>query len=305
MNENIDRHVLAGFCCVDAVTQSSILSPLVVTGEQLRLVRNLSGVFAVMDVPSMDRSKTQSLLPSPASWPPPAKYEITVQDASLQYLPRRASIQAPQPLSAPVALGTVPSPPPTTTNTPTTTTTTLPGSTTTTPTTPAPTTTPKIALPAQLPPLTTPQTVTLYPSPAAPVAPNWAVVRALVLSNATPAKPLAGAVVQAASASGNADFRAIGVTNSSGEALLAVPGLAPTLNSTGSGAVTGNIAPATVSAWFDKALSDKPPDWISDPDDTLSALSGSGPGTTLGNAPPQTVQLARAQTVFVILTISL
>ena len=125
MRENIDRHALAGFCCVDAVTHGSIVAPLVVTGEELTLVRNLSGVFAVMDVSGLDRSKTQSLMPAPASWPPPAKYEITVQDSSLRYLPRRASIQAPQPLPTAVPLGTVPSPPPAPT-----TTTTLPGATT-------------------------------------------------------------------------------------------------------------------------------------------------------------------------------
>jgi hypothetical protein len=283
MKENIDRHALAGFVCVDAITSSSVLSPLLVTGTQLGLRRNRSGVFAVMDAPGVDRNKTQLLTPDPASWPPPTTYKITIQDPALRYLPRVAAIQAPQPLPPIITSGVPVVPPPTTTPPATTT----PQVTTT----PQPTTTPQAAAP-QLPPVTTPQTIVLYPTPAAPVAPNWAVVRVAVVNNATPPLPLAGAVVQA--------LTATGVTNGFGEALLAVPGLGlkPSGNSTG--AVTEATTPATVTAWFNPATLKLPPGSISNPDDILTNLSS----TQWKTASQTGVQLGPGLTVFVRLTIS-
>jgi hypothetical protein len=315
MKENIDRHALAGFRCVDAVTKTSITAPLAVNAQPLTVHRNRSGVFAVMDAPGISRSQTQPLIPDPAVWPKPTSYEITIQDPSQQFLPRKADIQVPQPLPAPVTRGTTLAPPPTTTPQLTTTTppvsTTAPG--TTTPpvsTTPQPTTTvppvsttpqPTTTLPSttttmqgaspQPPPLTTPQTVVLYPSPAGAVPQNWAVVRASVANNATPPQPLPGVVVQV--------LGATGVTNSLGEALLAVPGpgLQPSSNSTGP--VFETNATATVTAWCDKSLLKKPPGWISNPDDILTTLS-TGPWQI---ASQPGVLLAPGQTTFVVLTI--
>ena len=268
MIENIDRHVLAGFRCVDAITSSSIVDALAVDGAPLSLRRNRSGIFAVMDAPGVDRNKTQVLTPDPASWPGPTSYLITIQDPALRYLARRASIQVPQPLPAPVNRA---GPPPATTTT-------------------------AAGAPAPLPPVNVPQTVVLYPMPSAPVAPNWAVIRASVVSNATPAAPLVGAVVQA---SAPKLFTATGVTNSNGEALLAVPGLGLQLSSNGSGAVVESTVAATVNAWFDPTLLGQAANWISNPDDTLSNLS------KMKKAAPQSVQMAPGQTVYVTLTISL
>lgn len=270
MMENIDRHVLAGFYCVDAITGSSIFDSLSVNGAPLRLRRNRSGIFAVMDAQGIDRSKTQVLIPDPSSWPKATGYEITIQDLSFRYLARRANIQVPQPLPTSVNRGVPVAPPPTTT--------TAQGAT------------------PPLPPVNVPQIVVLYPAPSAPVAPNWAVIRASVMSSATPAKPLAGAVVQA---SAPKLFTATGVTNSNGETLLAVPGLGLQLSTNGSGAVTETTIAATVNAWFDSTLLGKPATWISNPDDTLNNLSKMKPATS------QSVQLAPSQTVFVTLTISL
>jgi len=271
--ENVDRHVLAGFCCIDAITGTSIVDPLFVNGAPLSLRRNSSGIFAVMDAPGVDRNKAQALIPDPVSWPKPTAYEITINDPSLRYLARRANIQVPQPLPPPVNRGVL-APPPSTSTTP-------------------------AAGPAPLPPLTTPQTVVLYPSPAAPVAINWAVVRASVVSSDTPAKPLAGAVVQVAPSEGPPPKTAIGVTNFSGEALLAVPGLGLQLSSNGSGSVIEKTTAVNVNAWFDPALLKTPPNWITNPDDILSKL------TTMKTATPQTLQLAPGQSVFVTIAISL
>ncbi|MGA7235763.1 MAG: hypothetical protein WBY44_08790 [Bryobacteraceae bacterium] len=267
MIENIDRRVLAGFRCVDAITGGSILEALTVSAAPLVLRRNHSGVFAVMDAPGFTALTTQFLAPAANSWPSPATFEITIEDPALRYLSRRATISAPQPL--PVV------PPPV-------------GSA---PTTTAP------AGPAPLAPVTTPQTIVLYPTPAAPLAPNWAVVRVAIVSNATPPAPLPWAVIQVLGAGSPSPA---GLTNQNGEALLAVQGLGLSLSSNTTGAVTETTTTATVTAWFDPSSLNKPKGWIPNPDDILLNLSSSQ-----WKSVSQPVQLSPGQTVFVTLTISL
>ena len=278
MSENVDRRVLAGFRCVDAITSSSIEAPLSVTGTPLVLRRNLSGIFAVMDAPGLTALTTQFLAQATSGWPAPAAYEITIQDPAFRYLARRANIAAPQPL--PAATAPVP-----------------PSPTTTAPAGPPPATTAPPAVAPPVPAVTTPQHVVLYPTPAAPLAPNWAVVRVSVVSNATPAVPLPWAVVQVLGA-GNPP--ATGLTNQNGEALLGVPGLGLKLSSSGTGAVTESTTAATVTAWFDPSALTKPKGWVSNPDDILSNLSN-----PLWKSASQAVQLGPGQTVLVTLTISL
>ncbi len=147
--------------------------------------------------------------------------------------------------------------------------------------------------------MTTPQSVVLYPTPAVPVAPNWAVIRVSVVSNATPPAPLPWAVIQVAS-SGNPT--ATGLTNENGEALLAVPGLGLKLSSSSTGAVTEATTPATVTAVFDPATLGQPKGWVSNPDDILLQLASPSPTWKSASQP---VQLGPGQTVFVALTISM
>ena len=293
MNANVDRRVLAGFRCVDAITGRSILGPLIVTTAPLLVTRNRSGVFAVMDGPGFHNLTTQFL--APASWPGPTPYPITIQDPALRYLPRRARIIVPQPLPVAVPPGVSVQPSPTTTPPITTTaqpTTTVAGATTT----PSPTTTSQAAMPQPLPGMV-PQDVYVYPTPAAPIAPNWAVIRASVLSNASPPAPLPWAVIQV---SGVGNPPPTGVTNQGGETLLAVPGLGLKLSSASTGSVTETTTPATVTAWFDPSVLSQPVGWVSNPDDILVSLS-SGQWKRAS----QSVQLGPGQTVYVNLTISL
>ncbi len=257
MRENVDRRVLAGFRCVDAITSLSILSPLSVTAAPLVLRRNQSGIFGVMDAPGLTALTNQFLAPPAASWPAPASYEITIQDPSLRYQARRAKIATPQPL--PVI------PPPT--------------------------------APPALPPVTTPQQVTMYPTTAAPVEPNWAVLRVLVVSNATPPAPLPWAVIQVQGAVTPAPS---GLTSLNGEALLAVPGLGLKLSSSSTGAVTEATVAATVTAFFDPTTLKQPSGWVPNPDDILS-----NPSSPAWKTASQPVQLGSGQTVFVTITISM
>jgi hypothetical protein len=299
MMENVDRRVLAGFCCVDAMTQGSIRDPLAVQAGQLVLRRNRSGIFAVMDAPQLTTYTTEFLVSDPGKWPSPTNFEVTIEDPSMRYLSRRANIAVPQPLPGASTTG---GPAPTTTASAAPTTT--PAGATPSPTTtasaapPSPTTTPPAAT-SQIPPVTTPQNVVLYPTPAAPVGLSWAVIRVSVASNATPPAPLPWAVIQV---TGTGITTATGLTNPNGEALLAVPGLGLTLSSSSTGAVTEATTPATVTAWFDPGSLKQPQGWISNPDDILLNLSKpSPPWKTVSQA----VALGPGQTVFVALTISL
>jgi hypothetical protein len=66
---------------------------------------------------------------------------------------------------------------------------------------------------------------------------------------------------------------ATGMTDSRGEALLAVPGLGVQVSADASGAVTEITIPVTVQAWFDPTVLTQPTGWIPNPDDILSKLS--------------------------------
>lgn len=266
MIENVDRRVLAGFRFVDAITGNAVLQTLAVDGGPLRLRQNHSGIFAVMDAPKLT-DLTWQFLPDPAGWPPSTNFELTVTDPSNRYLARRAQIAVPQPLPAAVS----PAAPP-------------PATTTTVAGTPAP-----------VPPVTTPQDILLYPTTAAPVAPNWAVIRVSLLNTDTPPSPLSGAVIQV-TISGVPPIS--GLTNGLGEALIGVQGLGLKLSSSATGAVTEVTTTATVEAYFDPTP--RPQNWVPNPDDILDDLSNPAWKTA-----SQSVNLAPGQTVFVNLTISL
>lgn len=100
MSENVDRRVLAGFRCVDAITGRTVLDPLAVSAAPLSVRRNNSGIFAVLDGPNMTPLTWSFLAPAPTAWPAPATFPIAIQDPGFNYLPRRASISVPQPLPA-------------------------------------------------------------------------------------------------------------------------------------------------------------------------------------------------------------
>ncbi len=261
--ENCDHRVLGGFQCIDAITNQSIVDPLKISGTQLSLRANRSGVYAIWDAPNL---RKYTAFDPPTPWPNPESPapEITIFDPSLRYLPRRATLQVPQPL----------------------------------PTTAAPPTTP--------PPFTTttgtaityaPQPITLYRSPAAPVAPNWAVVRASVTSDANPPAPLPYAVLRVMN---GASIMATGVADANGEALLAVPGLGLQLSSASGGPVTESTTAATVQVWFDPTVK-QPPGFVPNPDDILQNLTTN---ISLKTA-SASIQFGPGQTVLVPLTVSM
>ncbi|HTT63983.1 MAG TPA: hypothetical protein VMG35_19160 [Bryobacteraceae bacterium] len=258
MKENCDHRVLGGFQCVDAITKQSVVDPLNVASSQLLLRPNRSGVYAVWDAPNLRKyTAFDPLLP----WPDPADFEITIEDPSLRYLPRRGNIKVPQPL----------------------------------PVSPASPTPPFTASSSQAIAYG-PQPVPLYRGPAAPVAPNWAVVRASVVNDAKPPVRLRWAVLQVLS---GATVLATGMADLNGEALLAVPGLGLQVSSNSGGPVTEVTTSATVQAWYDPTILSQPISWVPNPDDILLHLPGSFKTATA------TIQFGPGQTVNVPLTVSM
>lgn len=243
VSESIDRRVLGGLVFVDAITGASVVDPLQVTSAQLRVRANRSGVYAIFDAPGFT-TLTAQFNPVPATWPAAQSFEVSVQDPSLHYLPRRAQIQAPQSLAAAF----------------------------------------------------NPQPVMLYPATSAVIEPNWAVIRASVTG--TGGSGLPWAVVQALRADNS--VAATGVTDSRGEALLAVAGLGVQVSSDSSGSVTEMTVPVTVQAWFDPGVLNEPSGWISNPDDILANLSNSALKTG-----QMTGDIGARQVLFASITISI
>jgi hypothetical protein len=93
MIENVDRRVLGAFVCVDAITGNSVVPAIPVTAPQWTVKPNRSGIYVIFDGPNFD-SLTDQFMPS-GTWPAPVQFEISLQDPSLRYLPRRASMKAP------------------------------------------------------------------------------------------------------------------------------------------------------------------------------------------------------------------
>ena len=135
-----------------------------------------------------------------------------------------------------------------------------------------------------------PQQVPVYPSPAISVGQNWAIIRASVtLSGTNPPQGLPWAYLQVVQNSNNAVL-ATGVSDTNGEALLAVIGLTVQPNTSGSGPVTTSVTPATVTAYFDPTTLSELAGWIPDPDDISLNLTNPAFKTT-----SQPVQLSSGE----------
>jgi hypothetical protein len=265
MREPVDRRVLGAIRCVDAITGNSIMNALSVTSSQLLLRANRRAIYVIFDAPKLDPQTTQFDVSSP--WPNASTFEVSIQDPNRQYLPRRANVQAPQKLPPPIDPSQ--------------------------PFDPAKV----LSDPAVV---FNPQPVSLFPSPAAPVSPNWAVLHVSVVRNgSTPPKGLPWTVVQVAR-SDNKTVLATTVGDARGEAILAIPGLGPEVSGSDTGAVTQATVAVTVTAWFDPSVSSQLSTWIPNPDDMLNNLTNASFKTgnlTTSVGPGQTVNRSLAISV--------
>ena len=242
MNEQVDRRILGAFVCVDSVTQESVTYPMQAAAPHWALKPNRSGIYVIFNGPGFSAQTGQFLPATP--WPAPVSFEVTLQDPNRKYLPRRANVQAPQ---------SVPDIPPP----------------------PAGSSTNPAALAALQNPATVfdPQRVAVYRTPSAAVGPNWASIHASVTRlGSAPAQGLPWAVLRVTRNS-DSSVLAVGVSDASGEALLAVPGLTLQASNSGVGPVTVSTVAVTVTAYFDPAILTQLPGWIPNPDDVLGNLA--------------------------------
>lgn len=93
MIESVDRRVLGGFVCVDAITGSSVVPAIPVTAPMWTVKPNRSGIYVIFDGPGLDLL-TGEFIPS-GTWPAPVPFEVSLQDPNRRYLPRRATVKAP------------------------------------------------------------------------------------------------------------------------------------------------------------------------------------------------------------------
>jgi hypothetical protein len=130
-----------------------------------------------------------------------------------------------------------------------------------------------------------PVSVGLFPTPAAPVLLNWAVVRAVVHRQDDANAPLGGALVRL---SRNGDAIGLGVTDKRGEALVAT-GVLPLISaSSGGGPLLTSEYEAVLDARVNLAAD--PPD-----PDVLAATSGlPSASTTITIAPKRQVSVSIA-----------
>jgi hypothetical protein len=230
--ENLDRRVLGAFVCVDSITGNSVIPAIPVAASPWTVTPNRSGIYVIFDGPNFDALTDEFI--SSGTWPAPVTFEVSLQDPSLRYLPRRANVQAPLAVPAYPPVPTAPTPP-----------------------------TGVFA----------PQQVAVYPSPAGVIGPNWATIHASVtLQGTNPPQGLPWAVLQVVQTNNNAVL-ATGQTDLNGEALLAVVGLTVQANTGGSGPVTTSTVAATITAYFDPSVLSQPTGWIPNPDDILNDLT--------------------------------
>ena len=246
-----DRRILAAFRCIDAITGSSVVRPLTVQpiSSPLWVIKpNRSGAYVIFDGPQYHALTTQ-FVPTTKPWPAPDTFEVSIQDPTAQYLPRRAKLQAP--LSIPTIVSSSAS---------------------------GQARSSAVNDPASV---FCAQSVSVYPSAAATTAPNWSVVRVSVVRDATPASVLPWAVLQIARASDKAII-AKGMSGKNGEALLAVAGLK--ILPTGNGALQQRTEPVTITAWFDPATLKQPTNWVPNPDDIFDDIAKTNYSSNLKSA---------------------
>lgn len=190
MSEQNDRRVLGALRFLDAATNAPLQRRLrIESSPQARFTRNRSGLYVITAAAGLaaytSLFERQPEQPDEKAVPfESIALDLTVRDPAEEYLPRLAACRLPRRSNLP-----------------------RPGE-------PFP--------PNWKPgPLFSPVDIPMFRAPAAPTAPNWAVVHAWV-ANAASRKPLPGALLRVLR---NGRPVALGLADERGEALVAVPGL--------------------------------------------------------------------------------
>jgi hypothetical protein len=100
MKDVLDSRILGAIRFADALTGTTVQSPLSLELGELHAVRNRSGVYVVRRAPGMDAlSKSFDLTGAPAITP--VAFPIKVSDPQHFYMPRTASVTLPRSTSVP------------------------------------------------------------------------------------------------------------------------------------------------------------------------------------------------------------
>ena len=238
MNENVDRRILGAFVCIDAITGSSIVPPMQVTAPGWKIRPNRSGSYVIFDGPNLFKSPDND---PTDEFMPDDKWPAPVTFEVTLQDPNRRYLPRRVNVKAPLAVPTAP---------------------------PAFTALSGVFAPTK---------VTMYPTPAGPIGPNWATIHASVVKSGTtsplgPPQGLKWAVLRVVRNSDNT-LLATAQTDINGEALIAVVGLTVQANAEGGGPVTIATTAATITAYFDPSVLTQPSGWTPNPDDILGNLS--------------------------------
>jgi len=99
--ERIEHRVLGALQCTDATTLVPLATPLTLVGDGVELVRNRSGLYVIWEWTRLATHAPAFDAPPPAPALGSELLELSVQDPSGHYLPRRVRVALPRdPLSA-------------------------------------------------------------------------------------------------------------------------------------------------------------------------------------------------------------
>lgn len=94
--EYLDRRVLGAIRFLDGTTGVRVTDSLMVTGENLRLVRNQSGYTVIVSAEGLEHHTVPFDAPLGTPAPGSLSFEIEIRDPTRRYLPRRATIRLPR-----------------------------------------------------------------------------------------------------------------------------------------------------------------------------------------------------------------
>lgn len=217
--ETLDRRVLAALRVRDAVTGATVAGPLDVRAPGARWIRNRRGWWVLAQAPGLEAHTTAFMAP-PA--PPAVPGAPAIGSVPLVV---RVADPAGRYLPRVAALALPRDPDPA-----------------------------KAAKPESL---FQPVEVDLFPSPAAPVSPNWAVLR---VSASGADGPLAGALLRVVRKASPTTVLGRGMTDARGEALVAVAGIPVTTWEEGQGSVLATEVEARVDLFWQAGAGPPDPD---------------------------------------------
>jgi hypothetical protein len=93
VREDLDSRILAALRFRDATVDSVVTTPLRITGERIRIVRNLSGFHVLTEAPGFAAYTAAFRDPPDVA---PEDLELTVHDPAHRYLPRVFTVELPR-----------------------------------------------------------------------------------------------------------------------------------------------------------------------------------------------------------------